>query len=273
MSTTELSTIKEKAAQLESTIAGYERVLVAFSGGVDSTVVLKAAANALGVHAHGILARTESNTDEDVELCRRIAREHQLPLEIIEYSELEIENYAANPINRCFFCKNELYQRLTKLAEERGIPVVMDGSNVDDGGDYRPGLQAVAKHGVVSPLRLTGCTKSDVRALAQFYGLPNHDRPASPCLSSRIPYGSPVTRAKLEQVAKMEGFLRTLGLVEFRCRHHEQVARLELHPTDFPKALENREKIVDFARSIGFFWVALDLAGFKSGSLNSVHLA
>lgn len=270
--TTPLPT-EAKAAALEQFIAKHANALVAFSGGVDSSVVLKAAHNALGSKCLGILANTESNTDEDLELCQKIAVEHNLPLEVIEYSEIAIENYAQNPINRCFFCKNELYTRLSALAKGRGFVVVFDGSNLDDGGDYRPGLQAVKNHGVVSPLRELGFNKETVRELAKFYGLPNHDRPSSPCLSSRIPYGSPVTKKKLDQVGQMEKFLRSLGFVEFRCRHHDQVARLEIHPSEFARVLQEREAIVEFGRSIGFHWVSLDLGGFKSGSLNRVHQA
>ncbi|MGF1574236.1 MAG: ATP-dependent sacrificial sulfur transferase LarE [Sumerlaeia bacterium] len=265
--------IETKAEALEAFIAKYSNALVAFSGGVDSSVVLKATHNALGAECFGILADTESNTKEDLALCQKIAQEHGLPLEVIEYSELAIENYAQNPINRCFFCKNELYSRLDVLAKNRCIEAVFDGSNLDDGGDYRPGLQAVKKHGVISPLRELGYNKQTVRELAKFYQLPNHDRPSSPCLSSRIPYGSPVTKQKLGQVAEMEKFLRSLGLVEFRCRHHEQVARLEVHPEEFARVLQQREAIVDFGRTVGFHWVSLDLGGFKSGSLNRVHQA
>jgi len=264
------SSIEQLAQKLEAHIAEKGQVLVAFSGGVDSTVVLKAAHNALGEKALGILADTESNTDDDLEICRNIADEHQLPYEIIKYSELAIENYKENPMNRCFFCKNELYGRLTDLAKKREIPFVCDGSNADDVGDYRPGLKAVEKHRIISPLKELDITKAQVRELAAYYGLPNYDRPSSPCLSSRIPYGNEITEKKLQQVARMESYLRSLGLREFRCRHHDRVARLELHEQDFQVALENNQSIVEKGREIGFHWVALDLAGFKSGNLNRV---
>lgn len=260
----------ELAAALEGLLGSLGSALVAYSGGVDSTVVLKAAANALGPRALGILADTESNTDADVAEARGIAAEHGLPLEVVAYSEIAIANYAENPVNRCFFCKSELYGRLSSLAAERGFDAVCDGSNADDAGDYRPGLKAVEAHRVRSPLRECGITKDEVRVLARHYGLPNRDKPSSPCLSSRIPYGQRVTREKLEQVGKAEEFLRSLGLREVRCRHHEHTARIEAKPEDFGILLANREAIVEAFRAYGFHWVAMDLNGFQSGSLNRV---
>lgn len=265
-------TAPQMAQRLEDFFRSFDRVVVAYSGGVDSTVVLKAASNVLGDRAAGILADTESNTDEDIELARRIAGKHGLTFEIIAYSELAIENYADNPVNRCYFCKSELYTRLNALAHDRGYAVICDGSNADDVGDWRPGLQAVAENRVRSPLKECGLAKDDVRAIARHYGLPNHDRPSSPCLSSRIPYGQAVTREKLDQVAAGERILRGLGLSEFRCRHHGDVARIEAPPAEFEVLLAAREQVVRDFRSIGFHWVALDLGGFQSGNLNRVHL-
>ncbi len=257
------------ASVMEAIRSSGDSVLVAFSGGVDSSVVARLATEALGPErALCVAARSESNTEEEIALCRRLSEEHGINLEVIEYSELAIPNYAENPANRCYFCKNELYDRLGALASERGIRTVLDGSNADDAGDYRPGLKAVAEHKVRSPLKECGVTKEQVRALAARYGLPNHDKPSSPCLSSRVPYGQEITREKLEQVAAAESFLRGLGLKEFRCRHHDKVARLEVPPEQFDLVLEKREVLLKEFRRIGFLWVALDLAGFRSGSLN-----
>ncbi|MDX2176105.1 MAG: ATP-dependent sacrificial sulfur transferase LarE [Candidatus Sumerlaeia bacterium] len=258
----------ELAAAVEGVIAPYGRAVVAFSGGVDSSVVAVAAHRALGAGALAVTARSESNTAEDIALCRLVAESAGLAHEVLEYSELAIPNYAANPANRCYFCKNELYTRLGALAAGRGFQAVLDGSNVDDAGDYRPGLRAVSEHGVRSPLREAGLRKADVRALARHYGLPNHDRPAAPCLSSRIPYGQQVTAEKLRQVAESERFLHSLGFNELRCRHHGDLARLEVSPDDFPALMQKRAEIESHLKSLGFRWVALDLGGFRSGSLN-----
>lgn len=262
--------IASEAARLEAHIASMGTVLLAFSGGVDSTVVAAAAARALGDCALAVTAHSESNTQDDVDLSLALARQIGLRIEVVRYSELEIENYASNPKNRCFFCKNELYQRLTTLAAERGIEFVLDGTNMDDLGDYRPGLKAVARHGVRSPLRECGLNKAAVRALARHYGMPNHDKPASPCLSSRIPYGSQITKEKLGQVAQAEKFLHGLGLRELRCRHHGDTARIEVAPSEFPTALMHASTIVAELKRQGFRWVTLDLAGFRSGGLNDV---
>jgi uncharacterized protein len=265
-------TVHALADRLETHIRTYPTPLVvAFSGGVDSTVVAKAATIALGASAVlCVAAHSESNTSEDIDLCRSIAGEHQLQFRVVQYSELAIPNYASNPTNRCYFCKSELYDRLGVLADREHFAAILDGSNADDVGDYRPGLQAVKEHQVRSPLKECGLTKAQVRELALHYGLPNHDKPASPCLSSRIPYGQTITREKLDQVAGAERFLRSLGLREFRCRHHGEVARLEVHPSDMCLLLEQREAIVAEFKRLGFLWVSMDLAGFKSGSLNAL---
>jgi uncharacterized protein len=263
--------IQQQIEQIQQHIRQYgDGVLVAFSGGVDSTVVASLATRALGAgNATCVLARSESNTDEDLELCQVIAEEHGFALQVIEYSELAIPSYAENPTNRCYFCKNELYDRLSELARQRRA-IVLDGSNADDVGDYRPGLKAVAEHGVRSPLRECGVTKEQVRAIAAHLGLPNHDKPFSPCLSSRIPYGEQITEEKLRQVNAGEKFLRGLGLKELRCRHHGRVARIEVPEEDFPLVLRHREEILREFRRIGFLWISLDLAGFRSGSLNAI---
>lgn len=247
------------------------RAVVAFSGGVDSSVVACTAARALGSeNALCVVARSESNTADDVRLCRAIARAHNLRLEVIEYSELAIPNYSDNPVNRCYFCKNELYTRLSALAKDRGFDVVLDGTNADDAGDYRPGMRALTEHRVVSPLLECGIGKAAVRRIAREMGLPNHDKPSAPCLSSRVPYGQEITKEKLSQIAEAEKYLRGLGLKEFRCRHHDKAARIEATPDQFPLLLEHRDEIVATFKRIGFLWVSMDLAGFRSGSLNDV---
>lgn len=264
--------LAEKFEAMKARFVQLGRVLVAYSGGVDSTLALKVGTLAIGRECIGVTARSESLADEEFELTVRIAREHGLRQEIIEYSELAIENYANNPVNRCYFCKNELYERLDELAERFKVAAVIDGSNADDVGDYRPGLKAIQEHQVVSVLRETDMHKSEIREMARSLGLSNWDKPAGACLSSRIPYGQTVTRSKLEQVARGEAFLRQLGFRQVRVRHHDRIARLEVEPEEVARLAdpEVRDRVVEFIRSLGFLYVTVDLAGYRTGSLNEV---
>lgn len=256
-------------ARLEQTIADLGSVVVGFSAGVDSSVVLAAAAAALSDRALGVTAVTETITGEDVELASSIATRLGVNHEWIEYSELAIDNYASNPANRCYFCKDALYSRLATIAGERGFAAVLDGTNADDASDYRPGRTAAAEQSVRSPLLELGITKAEVREIASSYGLPNHDKPSAPCLSSRVPYGTEITLDLLKQVGRAERALRELGFTELRVRHHGDVARLEVPTSDFARAIERASDINEAIRSAGYRFVALDLAGFRSGSLNA----
>lgn len=264
------SRIDNLRRELESAIAGYDSVVIGFSAGVDSSVVAAAAHAALGARALAVTAVTETITQEDLELAGSIVRQLGLQHELIRYNELEIEGYAANPVNRCYYCKDALYVRLRDLAQERGLAVVLDGANADDASDYRPGRQAAAEQGVRSPLLELGLTKADVRLLAAGYGLPNHDKPSAPCLSSRVPYGTAITPEILEQIDRAERALRDMGFRELRVRHHDDLARVEIPRGDFPKALELADHIEHALREFGYRYVTLDLRGFRSGSLNEV---
>jgi uncharacterized protein len=222
--------------------------------------------------ALGVTARSETLTQEEFDSVCQLATSRGWNHRVIEYSELEIPNYAANPINRCFFCKSELYGRLTSLAAEWGYDVVVQGTHADDAGDYRPGNQAAIAHGTGAPLLECGLTKADVRELALALDLPVWDKPASPCLSSRFAYGLTITREGLDRVAAAEAFLRAEGFRECRVRHHEHLARIEVPPgeLDLLLAPELRGRITTRLRELGFVYVTLDLMGFRSGSMNEV---
>lgn len=262
----ELSALRDR---FERHIAEFGSVVVGFSAGVDSSVVLAASVAALGDRALGVTAVTETITEEDValadELVVRLGARH----EWIEYSELAIDNYAANPTNRCYFCKDALYSRLAAIARDRSIATILDGTNADDAGDYRPGRTAALEQGVRSPLLELGITKAQVRALAGTYGLPNADKPSAPCLSSRVPYGTGITLDVLRQIGRAERSLRELGFTELRVRHHGDVARIEIPTGDFERAVARAGAIDEAVRQTGYRFVALDLAGFRSGSLNA----
>jgi uncharacterized protein len=267
----------QKEARLEAVIGRYRRVLVAFSGGVDSAYLAFIAHRVLGDAAVMVTALSPSVSAMQENLARDFARRYGLNHRVIESAELEDPNYAANPSNRCYFCKSELFTRLDQLREEWGMEVVFDGSNADDLGDHRPGRAAAAENAVVSPLVEAGMTKQDIRERSRAWDLPTADLPAMPCLASRLPYGVAVTRDKLRQVEQAEDFLRRLGFREFRVRHHESLARLEISPAEMPRLLDlhlldhiNRE-----LRRLGYTYVTLDLQGFRSGSLNEqlLHLS
>lgn len=253
---------------LEELVGGCGTVLVAFSGGVDSTLVAHMANRTLGAAALIVLARTETIVEEDVELARSIAgRQHFNYLEIV-YRELEIPAYAANPVDRCYYCKGALFDRLTAIARERQIAVVFDGANRDDERDYRPGRQAARERGVRSPLAEAGFTKADVRAAAKYFGLPNHDKPAAPCLSSRIPYGTFIDAASLVRIARAERAVRSRGFVNVRVRHLGTRASVEVDETDVARLRRQFSEIERELRQLGYDEAAIDEEGFRSGKLN-----
>ena len=262
--------LADKGRRLHDILTGYQSVLIAFSGGVDSAYLAIAAAAALGPRALAVTADSPSYPDSHRRLALSIANDFGFAHEVIHTDELERPEYRANPANRCYYCKDELYGRLAKLATERGLAVVVDGNNADDRGDYRPGRQAAREHGVRSPLDEADLTKDDIRALAREAGLDSWNEPASACLSSRIPYGHEVSDDKLRQIEQAETVLRDLGFRVFRVRHHETVARLEIARSEMARALdpEINTTLVAALKALGYQYVSLDLQGYRLGSLN-----
>lgn len=250
-------------------------VVVAFSGGVDSTLVLRAAVDALGAeNVLAITGRSPAVPRAELAAVVELAGQIGAPHEFCDTAEFADENYLANPENRCYFCKTELYGRLGDLALKRGFQHVVNGVNADDLGDYRPGLQAAAEYRVHAPLADCGLGKTQVRQLAHALDLPVHDKPASPCLASRVQYGEAITPEKLRRIEAAEDLLRSLGFREFRVRHHDTLARVEVPPDEIPRLVQPdiRTRVDAGLRALGYHYVTIDLRGFRSGSMNDVLL-
>jgi uncharacterized protein len=262
-------TVAEKERRLESILRAAGSVVLGYSGGVDSTLLLRKSLDVLG--AENVLAVTAASAtyaDEEIDEAVRLAEWLGAPHERLRSSELEDEGFLLNPPERCYYCKADLYGDLVAIASTRGFHAVIDGSHAEDALDFRPGLKALDERGVLSPLKEAGFTKADIRELSRRLGLPTADKPANACLASRFPYGEAITTEKLGRVGRAERVLREAGFPVVRVRHHGDVARIELPREDFPRALDLAAEIDRRLRDAGYRYVSLDLKGFRSGSLN-----
>jgi uncharacterized protein len=261
---------QEKYDRLRSLIRDMQKVLVAFSGGVDSTFLLKVAKDELGKNVLAVIARSETYPKREQREAVQIAEMLDARYKLIQTHELENSFFQANPPERCYFCKNELFKRLKEIASDEDIPFVCDGANFEDTKDYRPGFRAAEERGVRSPLKEAGLIKDEIRALSRMLGLPTWNKPAMACLSSRIPYYSAIEKKSLRQIDQAEESLRSLGFSRFRVRHHGHTARIEIDPESFSKIMKKRtrEKVIANLKRIGYIYVTLDLAGYRTGSMN-----
>ena len=264
--------LQNKRVYLVDILSKMDRVIIAYSGGVDSAFLAAVANEVLGNNALSVTAVSPSLAPSELEEAQSLAQDLGLNYRTINTNEIEREDYSANNPDRCFFCKDELYSHLIKFCGEENYSFVVNGTNVDDLGDYRPGLDAATQYGVRSPLVEANLEKKDIRVLSREMGLPTWDKPAQACLSSRIPYGTMVTVEALTTIAKAEKYLREKGFKQLRVRHHENIARIEISADDFDVLTSEplRTDVPSYFKSLGYSYVTLDLEGFRSGSLNEI---
>lgn len=245
-------------------------VAVAFSGGVDSTFLLKIAHEVLGDNVVAFTAVSSIFSQRELEEAKLFTESIGVKHKLINYDETDIDNFSKNSTDRCYYCKKELFLRIRQIADKKKLNYILDGSNADDAGDYRPGFKALKELGITSPLKDAGLTKQEIRILSKKMNLKTWDKPAFACLASRFPYGIKITKKRLNMVEKAENFIQDYGAKQFRVRHHNEIARIEVSKNDFQKIIDKSDEIVKKFKEIGYNYVTLDIEGYRSGSLNEV---
>lgn len=262
--------LHKKYDTLKNYLKSLKSVAVAFSSGVDSTFLLKTAHDVLGDNVIAVTAQACSFPKREIDEASAFCKKENISHIIFEFNELDVDGFCNNPVNRCYLCKKALFTKITEIAKENSIENIIEGSNTDDEGDYRPGLQAVKELNVKSPLRFAGLSKAEIRILSKEEGLSTWDKQSFACLSSRFVYGETITREKLIMVGKAEQLLLDLDFKQVRVRVHNNVARIEVYPNEFERLIQNREQIVSMFKKFGFSYVTMDLTGYRTGSMNEI---
>jgi len=262
--------MEDKLNALKTRLNEYKRVVIAFSGGVDSTFLARVAKDVYGDNLLLITATSSTNPFYELEEAKSLASMMEISHRIIVTEEIDNPEYAANPPDRCYFCKSELFSKIQFIASNEGFDAVLDGSNAEDMKDYRPGMKAKKERGVISPLAEAGFSKSDIRHFSEEFHLPTASKPSYACLASRIPYGEQITKPKLDRLAMAEYAVRNLGFSQFRIRSHENLARFEFIPEEMDKAWSEKDKLIEICTKSGFTYITIDLKGYRTGSMNEV---